>query len=143
MQPAEQGTADSSCDETHGRQHHENQTDAGSLAGAASTHLVRLDLASIVHHQHADRAELDLIACLVPALYLIHRSIRRRFVVEHRKHDLLVTHLLTSLILGRALRRHRHRAPECGLQSGGAAVTAREPEVLDAAGYHAHGPTPG
>src|SRR3981189_117450 len=100
MQPAEHGAPDSSRDEPHGCQHHENQTDAGSLAHAANPHFVRLDLASIVHHQDADRAELDLIGCLVPALYLIHRSIRRRFVVEHRKHDLLVTHLLTSLILG-------------------------------------------
>ena len=102
MQPAEHGAPDSSRDEPHGCQHHENQTDAGSLARAASTHFVRLDLASIVHHQDADRAELDLIGCLVPALYLIHCSIRCRFVVEHRKHDLLVTHLLTSLIIGRA-----------------------------------------
>src|SRR6267142_1398757 len=99
MQTTEQRTADSSRDKTNRCQHHENQTDAGPLARATSTHFVCLDLAFIVHHQDADGADLDLIAGLVPARYLLHRCIGCRFVVEHRKHDLLVTHLLTSLIV--------------------------------------------
>src|SRR5438552_3933746 len=52
-----------------------------------------------------------------------------------RKHDLLVTHLLTSFLVGQCSLAAVPSSAGCGLQSGGAVASAREPEVLDAAGY--------
>ena len=57
----------------------------GARAGLALAQFVGLDLALVVLDQHANCAELDFIAGLVPLLDCVHRLISSRFVLQRRR----------------------------------------------------------
>ena len=103
------------------RQHGQDQTDPCALADRAAAHLVVLELAVLVEHEHAEGVQLDLVVELVPCLQRLDGVVGGGLILEIRE-DHGLAQCSPSCCRGPSLRRFwpalpkvDHRTPvECG-----------------------------
>ena len=131
VQGTEDATADDAGEQGRRSDHGEEEADARTLADAATSELVGLDLPVVIESQDAQRIELDVVLPLVPFLHLRGRVVCLGFALKERQHHRVACHIWDPFPL---------RWPTCATMASGQCTLLAVGETSRRAGT-AHAPT--